>query len=193
MDCILLKKGYDIKKLIDNYLIAESNHQFINPERIKDKSFSLSKETNGWEAIPLHTVNGKTGNIATIPVNVTGKIFQPNQILLKCHYFQEILKELNTEIYLVRLMKLKANGYIAPHKDKLLNQDVIRCHIPIITNPDVHFYIGNKEKKDYYLETGNLYYINACNSEHYVKNNSEIDRIHLVIDLKLNDFIKKLF
>ena len=187
MDCFLLKKGYDTNKLIKDYLIAESNHEFINPETIKEKSFSLLKETHGWEAIPLHTINGVTGNQGTIPIEVSSKIFKPNEILLKCNYFKKILEELNTEIYLVRIMKLKAGGYIAPHTDKLLNDNVIRCHLPIITNSDVHFYMGNEKKIDYNLEAGNLYYINAKNAEHYVKNDSKFDRINLVIDMKPNN------
>jgi len=191
-DCILLKNGYDIDKLINDYIIAESNHEFINPEKINKKSFSLSKETHGWEAIPLHTVNGIVGNQGTIPVEVIDKEFKPNQILLKCNYFREILSDLDTEIYLVRLMKLKSNGYIAPHTDKLLNENVIRCHIPIITNPGVNLYIGNEEKKQYHMKAGNLYYINAYNLEHHVENNSDYDRINLVMDIKPNKFISSL-
>ena len=87
-------------------------------------------------------------------------------------------------------MKLKAGGYVAPHTDKLLNENVVRCHLPIITNPDVHFYIGNENKVDYNLEAGNLYYINAKNAEHYVENKSKFDRVNLVIDLKLNFELK---
>jgi aspartyl/asparaginyl beta-hydroxylase (cupin superfamily) len=192
MDCFLLKKGFDTEKLIKDYLIAEANHAFINPEVINEKSFSLSKETHGWEAIPLHTVDGITGNEGTIPVSTTDKLFKPNEILLKCKYFQKILDDLDTEIYLVRLMKLKAGGYVAPHTDNLLNDNVIRCHLPIITNSDVHFYIGNENKIDYDLKAGNLYYINAKNAEHYVKNNSKVDRVNLVIDLNPNDLIKKI-
>ena len=186
MDCFVIKKGYDIDKLIKDYLIAENNHKFINPEVINEKSFSLSKETHGWEAIPLHTVDGISGNEGTIPIDVNNKVFKPNEILLKCKYFQKILDDLDTEIYLVRLMKLKAGGYVAPHTDKLLNENVVRCHLPIITNPDVHFYIGNENKVDHNLEAGNLYYINAKNSEHYVENKSKFDRVNLVIDLKPN-------
>jgi len=186
MDCFVIKKDYDIDKLIKDYLIAKNSHEFINPEMINEKSFSLSKETHGWEAIPLHTVDGISGNEGTIPTEVNNKVFKPNEILLKCKYFQEILNDLNTEIYLVRLMKLKAGGYVAPHTDKLLNENVVRCHLPIITNPDVHFYIGNENKVDYNLEAGNLYYINAKNAEHYVENKSKFDRVNLVIDLKPN-------
>ena len=31
MDCFMIKKGYDMDKLIKDYRIAENNHKFINP------------------------------------------------------------------------------------------------------------------------------------------------------------------
>ena len=191
MDCILIKKNYNIDKLKKDILIATKDYNFINPNNYT-KSFSLSKDTIGWEAIPLNTINGTLGNQSTIPVEIADKKFQPNEILLKCRYFQEILKELNTDVYLVRLMKLKKNGYIAPHKDKLIKNDTIRCQIPIITNPKVEFYIGNEEKKKYYLEAGNLYYLNVGNSEHYVINKSNQDRLSLIIDMKKPKYIESL-
>ncbi len=187
MDCILLKQDYDIKKLIYDFNKAESYHSFINPKNLSEKSFSLSNKTYGWEAIPLHTIDGKIGNESTIPVDITNKEFKPNIVLQKCDYFREILNDLDTDIYLVRIMKLKAGGYIAPHKDIVLQNNVIRCHLPIITNPDVNLYMDNVK---YYLEPGNLYFINARNKIHYVKNDSKFDRISLVIDLKLNEKLK---
>ena len=188
MDCILLKRNYNIKKLINDINIAEKEHKYINPEVINEKSFSISNETHGWEAIPLHTINGIEGNKGTIPEDIKNKTFKPNNILLKCKYIKEILDSFNTDIYLVRLMKLKSGGYIAPHIDKLINDNkkIIRCQIPIITNDDIKF---NIDKIDYNLEAGNLYYINVGEKIHYVDNKSEYDRITLVIDLN-PDFIR---
>ena len=193
MDSIkILKNNYNIENLINDYLIAKNDHPFINPNKINEKSFSISDKTYGWEAIPLNTLNGIQGNQGTIPVNIIeNNNFLPTNTLLKCKYFQKILSELNTEIYLVRIMKLKAGGYIAPHIDKLINfkDGIIRCQIPIITNDNVYFNIDNK---NYNLKAGNLYYINVGEKEHSVKNNSKYDRITLVIDLKINDSIKKI-
>ena len=149
IDSILLKRGYDINKLIEDYKTAELSHEFINPENIKGKSFSMSEETYGWEAIPLHTIDGIDGNDATIPKDINNKSFKPNNILLQCKYFQEILNNLNTDIYLVRIMRLKSGGYIAPHIDKFINNknEIIRCQLPIITNKNIDFYFCNKNKK----------------------------------------------
>ena len=48
MDSILLKGGYDINKLVEDYKTAELNHGFINPENIKGKSFSAILEAAFW-------------------------------------------------------------------------------------------------------------------------------------------------
>lgn len=188
MDCILLNRNYDIQKLINDVNIAEKEHGYINPETIREKSFSISNETHGWEAIPLNTIDGIEGNKGTIPTDINNKIFKPNNILLKCKYIKEILDSFNTDIYLVRLMKLKSGGYIAPHIDKLINdkKKIVRCQIPIITNDKVIF---NIDKVEYNLKAGNLYYINVGEKIHYVNNKSDYDRITLVIDLNPN-FIK---
>ena len=181
MDYCILKSNYDIDKLLIDLKIAYDLHDFINPKKFNN-SFSISDKTYGWEALPLHTLNGTIGNKATIPIEIKkNTVYKPNYILKQCKYIQKILNDLNTEIYLVRIMKLKKNGFIAPHKDKFIdNKNVIRCQLPLISNDDIDFIIN---KKIYHLEIGNLYYINVL-KDHSVKNNSNYDRISLIIDLK---------
>ena len=190
MDCFLLQSNLDVNRLLEDLKIATDICCFINPEKINGKTFSLSRETYGWEAIPLHTLNGLSCNDSLIPLDVTKhNNFLPNNILKKCNYIQKILDSLNTEIYLVRIMKLKIDGYIAPHVDKLIdNKNVIRCQIPIITDEKVDFVIDNKKYK---MDAGNLYFINVGEKIHWVKNNSDKERITLVIDMKPSDKIKK--
>lgn len=183
MDFIVLKSDYDREKLLIDLKIAKGIQSFINPEKINGKTFSLSKETYGWEALPLNTINGKTDNTSAIPVNIKGNNnYLPNCILKECKYIQEILNELNTEIYLVRIMKLKAGGYISPHVDKLIDKkNVIRCQIPIVSNNEVTFILDDKR---YDMKEGNLYFINVGEKVHWLKNNSKSDRYTLVIDMK---------
>lgn len=190
MDCVPLKLGYDKIQLIKDLKIAISIKDFINPEKISGKTFSLSKETYGWEALPLNTINGKEDNNSAIPVSINGtNNFLPNRILKECKYIQEILNKLDTEIYLVRIMRLKSGGYISPHIDKLIDKkNVIRCQIPIINDDKVDFVIDSKKYK---MDPGNLYFINVGEKIHWVKNNSDKERVTLVIDMKPSDKIKK--
>lgn len=182
-DCVILNKNYDMNLLLNDYNIALNEREFIKKEYPKGASVSLYENTIGWSSIPLHSRNGLEGNEGNILTIIDDKVFKPTSILKKCEYFQKILNDLNTDIYLVRLMKLDAGGYIAPHNDGYQFHDrskMIRCHIPIITNELVFFGINDKK---YNLKKGYLYYTRV-DKKHWVKNNSDQDRIHLVIDIK---------
>ena len=182
-DCVILKQGYNPKLLLRDYKHAVAISNFTQRKYIKGASVSLYKNTQGWSSIPLHSLNGLDGNQGNILRYIDDKKFQPTEVLKKCTYFQSILQDLHTEVYLVRLMKLQAGGYIAPHNDGNQFKDrhkMIRCHIPIITNNNVLFGIGTQE---YTMQQNTLYYTRV-DKKHWVKNNSDQDRIHLVIDLK---------
>jgi len=94
----------------------------------------------------------------------------------------------------VRLMKLNAHTKIDKHTDKIdkefLNKDnpLLRLHLPIKTNDKVSFSIWNGQssirgqlKVSKILETNQLYLVDVT-KPHSVVNNSNEDRIHLVLD-----------
>lgn len=180
--CVILKKHYDNHKLLKDYYIAKETN-FTKRTYVKGASVSLYRDTIGWHSIPLHSINGLEGNEGNILRNIDSVKFEPTPTLLKCNYFQKILNDLNTDIYLVRLMKLDGNGYIAPHSDapQFKNMlEIIRCCIPIVTNEQVDFSIDNEQ----FNLTPNILWYTDVTKEHWVKNNSSVDRIHLVIDIK---------
>lgn len=79
-----------------------------------------------------------------------------------------------------RYALLKAGEEIKPHLD--INTDkAIRIHIPLITHDDVK--IGVKGKRTSHeinmKADGSVYFLNQ-GYEHWVKNDSNVDRIHLV-------------
>lgn len=75
---------------------------------------------------------------------------------------------------------LPAGKKIANHVDKqhIIFKEGHRLHIPIITNELVDFMVNHEHK---YLEKGYIYEINNT-LLHGVENNSNEDRIHLIID-----------
>ena len=77
--------------------------------------------------------------------------------------------------------ELQKGGIIPEHTDdgKLLTTHH-RIHIPLVSDPAVKFTLDHK---DYYLEPGHGYEINN-QLTHEVRNESNIDRIHMIIDLK---------
>ena len=98
----------------------------------------------------------------------------------------------------VRLMKIKANSEIGKHSDKIDKDfgfddgNIVRIHVPIRTNEDVVFYLWEGREKTFnHLKTGHFYYVDV-RAPHSVINNSNVDRIHLVMDTYVNHEVKEL-
>ena len=87
--------------------------------------------------------------------------------------------------YAIFITRLAPKAMINPHPDtgnflELCN----RIHVPLKTNPDVKYLI---DKNSYYWERGKIYEFDNTRV-HGVYNNSDEDRIHLIINLyNLND------
>jgi aspartyl/asparaginyl beta-hydroxylase (cupin superfamily) len=110
----------------------------------------------------------------------------------------DVLAKIPSTFERVRFMKIKANSGIGKHSDKidkdfgLEDGNIVRFHVPIRTNDKVKFFLWEGKKQlENYMETGHYYYIDA-RAPHSVVNNSDVDRIHLVIDVYVNDEIRKL-
>ena len=90
----------------------------------------------------------------------------------------------NGTIFKIILPKLKAGSTIGMHRDTLFSLTVPhRVHIPIITNDDVIFGCGPTSLN---MKVGNLYEINNS-LNHWVINNTNQDRIHLIVDVIENN------
>ena len=113
----------------------------------------------------------------------------------------KILENLPCKYERVRFMKLEAGKVIGKHSDKIdkdLGFDdgqIMRIHVPIRTNDDVVFALYEtsraKMPHDYRLKTGHYYYTDVTRP-HAVRNMSEVDRIHLVVDCYVNDSLRTM-
>jgi hypothetical protein len=90
--------------------------------------------------------------------------------------------------YPVKLMlaKVLAHGVIPKHVDSGVTLELVhRCHLPIITNEDVEFEIDGAVN---YFAAGQWIEIDNQRT-HSVRNNSEVDRVHLICDV----YVKNAF
>ena len=83
-------------------------------------------------------------------------------------------------MYVFNLMN--SDTKIPPHKD-VRTEGKKRIHIPIVTHPDILLYNNGDE---IHMEVGKVYQIDH-NKEHSVVNSTDCERIHLVIDWKIDD------
>ena len=163
-----------------SYLKNHLNEMDWTEHTIRQNLYDMHKDTETLEVI---------WDIESLRTDKIGKIHS-NYYKLNMESFIEKVKpiyETNCgDGYFVRilLVKLKANSNITPHVDtgdSLTNSK--RTHIPIITNSDVTFTVGGETK---HLKEGEIWEINNTR-EHSVDNNSNIDRIHLLMDYKISD------
>ena len=201
-----VKKEKDMINLgyIDNPLnmvkeINKLNSQFFDKKPVPGQtSTELYNNTFGWCGIPLINdsgIGGSEGLRFAGSNAVNGDSFVYTEILKNSEYFINLIKKIednfDTRCGLTRILQLNKGGYIAPHKDgDIFNKRIFRCHIPVVTKyPEVFMDINNES---YHMSEGNIY-LTDTSQTHSVTNNSDIDRIHIVIDLlfsrKLMEYI----
>ena len=83
------------------------------------------------------------------------------------------------------LASLEPGGRIKEHRDISggTAANVIRLHIPIITHPDVAFYVDGQRVT---MAAGEVWHLDTT-YRHRVANESDVNRIHLIIDLEETD------
>ena len=142
-----------------------------------------------WSAIPLRSIGGKADDIIISPTD--NRDYQDTVFLENSLYLQKVLQTFQCPLQAVRLLKLDAGSHIKEHRDAELNFESgeIRLHIPVITHADVEFFL---DKERLTLQEGECWYMNF-NLLHAIHNNSNINRVHLVIDAVVNDWIKEIF
>lgn len=122
------------------------------------------------------------------PLKLFEDALKPALWMIADHFEQsepgrELVKE-NGLGYFIRatLVRLKAGCGIAAHRD--MNFSLThshRLHLPLITNDDVLFTVGNETRN---LQEGRIYEINN-RRVHSVANNGSEDRVHLILDFVL--------
>jgi mannose-6-phosphate isomerase-like protein (cupin superfamily) len=144
-----------------------------------------------WSVIPLRSFMGLLEANFSIPVNASGENrYGDTELMQYCPYIQEALQWFQCEKTAVRLMNLAAGAVIKEHCDDALNLEAgeARLHIPVQTNPQVAFYVADEQVP---LQAGECWYLNLS-LPHKVHNLGSTDRIHLVIDCLVNDWLLAL-
>lgn len=146
----------------------------------------------GWSVIPLRAAGGDPQNIYSIHVSANSTLaYQDTPLLDECPFLKSIIDFFQCEKTAVRLMKLNAGAVIREHTDHDMNfeEGEARFHIPVITNDQVDFFILDEKIP---MQEGECWYLNLS-LKHRVTNAGSTDRIHLVIDCIVNDWMKVMF
>jgi hypothetical protein len=141
-----------------------------------------------WSGIALRAAEGASSQLYADPGKDEPVTDTP--LLARCPSLQNALAALKCPVRSARLLKLGAGARIIEHRDYNLSLDdgEVRLHVAITTDPLVDFYLNGER---IVMNPGECWYINA-NLPHKVNNRGNSDRVHLVIDCKVDDWLRSL-
>ena len=146
----------------------------------------------GWNVLPLRTLEVHAQShpiLQAFALESPGK-WQNLADLQRSPAILSLLRRLECPIKSARLMRLAAGAQIKPHRDRGLSMEYgeARLHLPLRTDPAVVFLVGGQAVP---MREGELWYMNA-DLEHSVNNGSCEDRVHLVVDCEVNDWLRRV-
>jgi hypothetical protein len=147
--------------------------------------FNRDYFSGAWSGIPLRGSEKRQGSLFA---DGEGADFVDTAALERCAYFREVADSFVCEKRSMRLLRLDPGAVIREHRDYDLGPDQgqVRIHVPILTNSDVSFFVANRrvvmaEGEAWYLDLG---------QPHRVANRGPTPRVHLVLDLVVNDWLR---
>jgi hypothetical protein len=141
-----------------------------------------------WSVIPLRSAVGARHPIQMIYSDPAAREFEDTVLLQGCPSFRQVLAAFACPLRSVRLMRLTPGSLIKEHTDLELDveEGTARIHIPVVTNPQVEFYLNGSRVV---MDAGSAWYL-RLSDRHRVHNKGECDRVHMVIDAVANDWIR---
>jgi hypothetical protein len=144
-----------------------------------------------WSVIPLRCATGETHPIRMIYSDPAATAFVDTPFLEACPYFREVIAAFACAVRSVRLMRLTPGSVIKEHTDLDLGVEggEARVHIPVTTSPDVEFLLNRTRVE---MKPGETWCL-RLSDPHAVANRGSSDRVHLVLDLVVNDWLTGFF
>lgn len=150
--------------------------------------------STGWRAILLKSRKGDVSGPEAQRPSYDFSDFKRTVYVDRMPYFRELMDRMQCPQSRVRILRLSPGAGIGLHRDILaeaacLAFGQVRLHVPIVTNDKVTFFVGGERIK---MQPGHLYYVNFA-KKHYVRNDGAEARIHLVMDVKVNEWLEQYF
>ncbi len=143
----------------------------------------------GWDIVPLRSAAGETHPLRLIYADPVATRFADTPWLDRLPAFQASLERFECPLRSVRLMRLGAGSTIREHCDDLDSEvGNLRLHVPVTTSSDVDFRLGGRRVE---MAPGSVWYL-RLSEPHSVANRGTTDRVHLVLDATMNDWLARM-
>jgi hypothetical protein len=147
--------------------------------------FNAGYHNGGWTGVALRSADGNSARLFVEP----GATDDPKDtVLLKGRTaLADALASFDCRLRSARLLRLAPGGTIDLHHDADLRFDTgqARMHVVLATNDDVEFYVDGERV---IMAPGECWYLDLSRP-HRVANRGATDRLHLVVDAIVNDWL----
>ena len=143
-----------------------------------------------WSVVPLRAPAGAVHPILQITSPPGQSDWDETEHLHACPQIHAILDSLRCSVDAVRLLRLGAGAEICEHRDHDLSAEYgsARLHLPLSTSSHVEFRVNGTAVD---MRPGEWWYL-RLSDPHAVFNRGTSDRIHLVVDVRVNDWLSEM-
>ncbi|HEX3675082.1 MAG TPA: aspartyl/asparaginyl beta-hydroxylase domain-containing protein [Rhizomicrobium sp.] len=182
-DRLRLPFSFDPAGLARDLAVAEAGgwrHHFVRQNYEGD-----------WSVIALRASAAATHPSQMINADPRATTFRDLPVLADCAHFRAAIAAVQAPLRAVRLMRLTPGSVIKEHTDPDLGFEdgAVRIHVPIVTNRHVDFRLNGARVT---MEAGSAWYL-RLSDPHTVRNDGDTDRVHLVIDAVVNEWMTEMF
>jgi len=144
-----------------------------------------------WSVLPLRAPAGETHPARMIFSSPTNPDYVDAPLLARAPNFQQALARFECPLRAVRLMRLGPGSLIREHSDHDLDaalMGLVRLHVPVTSEVGVEFRLNGLAVA---MAPGSVWYLRLADP-HSVVNDGDIERVHLVIDAEMNDWLLQM-
>lgn len=147
--------------------------------------FNADYHDGGWQGAALRAIGGDADRLYGNPGGPED--YRDTILMEKCPAIAQALKRFECPLRSVRILRLAVGSIIREHRDDglTIENGEARLHAPLATNDDVEFYVDNQRV---IMRPGECWYLDLSRP-HRVQNRGRSDRIHLVIDCRVNEWL----
>ena len=176
----------------------DSNEDFLESQLYKQRYLTEIDSTKEWQEMygdKETTIFGRTKRLKKDSSKYNPKADEYNygkRNELVVGEIEKVLDMFKGELARVRFAYLAPNFSLKPHVDYDPSY-ITRFHIPLITNKKCLMGVKkkNEEYRTHFPADGRIYFLNAGHI-HWAENNSNVNRIHLIVDTKNQDDLRWL-
>jgi hypothetical protein len=181
-----MKRINQVQLLALEFNVHELQTDLVNVVDWKNH-FNTAIYEGDWSGAPLRAIPGSPIAIYSDP---TADNWQDSDLLNRCAHFQAALAQFQCPLLSVRLLRLAPGAFIKEHRDYGLGLDVgeVRLHLVVATNPEVECRIDGVP---YHWAAGECWYADF-GLPHFFANRGDTERVHMVLDCKVNDWLRDL-